>query len=110
MATEEHVFERLKAAMQNRVENLLDDPDNLGDQVDALTLQHLQENPDAAQDLLTALNAVALNLDTGTVVCEYEIGNKNFCVEGLTADECAGLPGTVVNKPACDLPHWPPTN
>jgi hypothetical protein len=100
--TLDQVFDAFVAAMRDRLDNLPDPPDELSERVDALTIADMAAQ---AQDLL---NTIPVAADAGTGSCTYQVGGQAFCLENITAIECANLGGTFTKDGVCSLPPWPP--
>jgi hypothetical protein len=104
--TAEEAFDRYVAVLNQRLESPLNAGlEDLRTQVDALTLQDLQQNPQMAQDFLDQIASAAAGDPIGA--CDYQVGGANFCLDGVTLTECNGLNGNFRPGGECLLPHWP---
>jgi hypothetical protein len=103
----EQAFANLVALLKERLQQ----PINAGKHVERLavenlTLEDIQRHPEMAQDLFDQIDAADPGSPPG--VCRYNVGQSQFCLEGLTEAECTGLPGTFdTSTQQCDLPPWP---
>ena len=100
--TLEQLFHAFVTVLRKRLANMPNPPKELRERVEALTLADM---PTQAQGLLRTIPAAA---DGRTGSCNYQVNGQSFCLENVTATECANLGGIFTEGGFCALPSWPP--
>jgi hypothetical protein len=96
--TVDEFFAKFVAVLEDRLGD--DPPPEWREGVDALEQAGVAGLPESAQQLLDDIPAAPA---AGTGACDYKINGVSFCLENVTAGECANLGGIFRRDGTCPV-------